>query len=892
MAVTARSSTRPSGGKSVNRVRRNGSRELALVYAGLGWPVFPCRGKTPAYGLGKHPVWAPPADEIGDEPPAAGLTRATTDADVITEHWPDGDDITIGTPAVDRVIVYDVDVPKGDEPLEQRQAIARERYERLRDLHPFVCWVRTPSGGYHGYAARWPDGAKAPATGPYPVGAADRYGELRGLGRAYVIMPGSVTPAGAYEIVDGDMPDISTVPTITADLLMHTAPPNASGNGHATPAELDSIVDAGAGAHKTIGDPTKHAKGTLEGVRSRLGSVKSGRNDECRREAVTLGRWVGGYAAAGLPQLTEAAARDALLAAMIANGDHADDARKAEGTIDRGLRDGMRSAYTVTVKSSSKRDPQDITPPPLTDDDLAAIDASSPDPTPPETTPKSRRKRSKPSYAYAHADPLDLPNITPELVAELARYRLDDLGTAEMLAHVYGDRVLWVPGIGWHVYDGSRWARDQLDEVHRLAARLVRALLVIASKLGSDDARAAMAKHAIRSAKGRAIAIAVDKLRAEQNVHRVGMLADRLDPAPHLLNVANGTVDLRTGKLRPHDPRDLITRVCPVDYDPTATAPLWARFQDEIADGDADLVAYKQRAIGYTATGETSEQALFIAYGSGSNGKSTELELVGEVLGDYATAAPFSTFASGDGQARRFGLAPLAGARYVRATEGNAGDKLAEGIVKALTGSDTVVGEYKGRDQFEFRPRLKLWLGTNHRPETKGTDRGLWRRLQLVPYDVTFTAPTKADPHPHRKLDRELADKLRREMPGILRWIVDGARAWYADGLGEAQRVTDATETYRRDMDALGDYIGEALDLDDPNAVELSSRIYDAYRGWSIEQRQHAIDARAFKAAMIERGMRSTRRKTGVVWLGVKLTPKGEGYADRAQARDQGPYDR
>ena len=501
-------------------------------------------------------------------------------------------------------------------------------------------------------------------------------------------------------------------------------------------------------------------------------------------------------------------------------------------------------------------------------------------------------------------DPLD--NITPELAHRLAAFELDDLGNAERLAYLYGERILFVPGIGWHVYDGRRWARDETAEVPRLAARMVRALFEVAGDIAKSAGRdgeadpeavaksaAALLKHAVRSAKGRGIALAVEKLRDEQEVKRVHVLAEQLDADLHLLNVANGTVDLRTGELRPHDPRDLITKLAPVAYDPDASAPRWLAFQNSITNGDADLIAWKRRAFGYTATGETREQALVIAYGRGSNGKSTEQEVIADALGDYADVAAFTTFAAGrNGQVKRFGLAHLAGARYVRATEGNAGDQLAEGTVKAITGGDTITAEFKGRDEFTFKPRMKLWLGTNHRPNVSGTDEGIWRRLRLVPYPVRFERPTKANPNPPHPIDADLPDKLRDELPGILAWIVAGAREWYAHGLGECEAVTGATDDYRADMDTLGDFMRECVSTSDPGGRELSSRLLDAHRGWCRGNRQAPLDAKAFKTALIERGMTPKRYTAGVAWPGVTLTELGERYATAEQNVEGARYGR
>ena len=830
-------------------------RQIALEAARKGYRVFPCRDKVPFFAAGTHTVWAPPGK-------AAGLARATSDPATIAKHWPTG--ANVGTTADDRVFIFDIDVPKGDAPLRERQAIATQRYETLRD-YPFALWVRTPSGGYHGYALRWPDGVDVPRTGPYTVGDGELWGELRGNGNAYVVLPGSRTRDGEYQVLHGELLATSALPMAPAALIDAVLPYRPTSNG--TP-NLVTLAVRGAGASKTIEhDPEAYAHGILQRVRERLGPVKVGRNQACRNEALTLGRWVGGYQRAGLTGLTREDAYAALIDAMQENGDYAEDTRKAERTIASGLADGMASAYVVTVKPRTSKRVEGPGPTPR--------DPSVPGPEP--IYADAARQVSARSVVNGG---ISDPTMTPELAEELAAFRNTDLGNGERLAHLFGDHIRDVPGLGWYVWDGMRWVRDASGEVIRLAARMVRLLYVASAQLPDGAARADLAKHAARSESLRALRATVESARHGQSIRSLTVSADQLDADPDLFNAENGTIHLPSGHLRPHDPRDLITKLAPVAYDPNAQAPMWEAFQHLIADGDADLMAYKHRAFGYTITGHTTEQALFIPYGLGSNGKSTELESIAAAIGDNAMTAAYNTFASmRDGSVQRFGLARLAGARFVRAGEGEQGARLAEGTVKLVTGGERVPAEFKGRDVFEYTPRFKLWLATNHRPETRGTDHGLWRRIKLIPYARTITDEER---------DPAFPAKLRSELPGILAWLVRGAREWYQRGLGACEAVDDATKAYRDDMDILGPFLNAVVRQDDPRAFEGSAHLYAAYAEWMLANHDDPITQTAFGRALTERGFRKRHTRSGNVYDGLQLTNDGEALADANIERQTG----
>src|SRR5215213_6238174 len=356
---------------------------------------------------------------------------------------------------------------------------------------------------------------------------------------------------------------------------------------------------------------------------------------------------------------------------------------------------------------------------------------------------------------------------------ELRRTRTD-YGNAERFVDEHGGSVCWCgPWRKFLVYDGRHWVRDDTGEVERLMKSTVRRIYAEAAEAEDSQERKAIADHAKRSESAKRIN---DALRLARSEPGIPIVPRQLDADPWALNVLNGTVDLRTGKLRPHDREELITKLAPVEYDPDAKAPNFEAFLARILPSEA-LRRFVQRAIGYAAAGVVSEEVLVILYGVGANGKSTLVNVVMEALGDYATKASPPTE-----------LADLFGARFVASVETDEGRRLAEDLVKQLTGRDPIKARRMREDFWQFDPPHTLFLATNHRPEVKGTDYAIWRRLKLVPFEITI---------PGAEQDKGLPEKLREELPGILARIVRGCREWQRewqrDGLGEPAEVRSAT---------------------------------------------------------------------------------------------------
>jgi putative DNA primase/helicase len=437
-----------------------------------------------------------------------------------------------------------------------------------------------------------------------------------------------------------------------------------------------------------------------------------------------------------------------------------------------------------------------------------------------------------------------------------ARFNLTDLGNAERFVADHGSKVRYCGPWGkWLVYDGKRWAQDDTGQVERLMKDTVRAIYAEASQARDSQERKAIAEHAKRSEARKRISDAIQLARSELGIP---ILPEDRDRDPWALNVENGTVDLRSGELREHRREDLITKLAPVEYRPAAKAPTFQAFLERILPSEA-LRRFLRRAVGYSASGEVSEEALMILHGTGDNGKTTLINAVLDALGDYAMeAAPELILAKRGSHPTE--LADLFGARFVSARETDEGRRLAEAVVKQLTGRDRIKARRMREDFWQFDPTHTLFLATNHKPEVRGTDHAIWRRLKLVPFDVKI---------PEDEKDRELPRKLQAELPGILAWIVRGCLDYQREGLGVPEEVRDATEGYRSEMDVLAAFIDDRCSVH-PKASVGATPLYNAYKDWCAEAGEDAISQRKFGGQIGERGFDKDKSGT-ITWYGIGL---------------------
>jgi putative DNA primase/helicase len=443
-------------------------------------------------------------------------------------------------------------------------------------------------------------------------------------------------------------------------------------------------------------------------------------------------------------------------------------------------------------------------------------------------------------------------------------HNLTDLGNAERLAARHSERVQFAPVWGWLAWDGTRWARDNGAAI-RHAKETVRAMYAEAAQLADETERTRLANHAIRSESAARLEALLKLAESESQIET--RPAD-YDGDPLLLNCANGTLDLRTGRLYSHNPADKLTRITGTLYDPAATCPTWESFLARVLGDNRELIAFIQRAMGYSLTGDTAEQVLFFCYGTGANGKSTFLETARAVLGEYSQQSEFSTLLARQNESVRNDIARMAGVRFVAAIEAGEGRRLNEPLIKTLTGGDTVTARFLFKDYFEFRPQFKLWLAANHKPIIRGTDNAIWRRIRLIPFTVTI---------PENERDPKLAAKLRAELPGILAWAVCGCLDWQRDGLGTPNEVRNATDSYRAEMDTLAAFIDECCFVG-PTATVKKGELYAAYKMWAEGSGEYVETSRAFGVRLAERGFDEHKGTGGIrYWRGIGMLSRDGG---------------
>lgn len=450
--------------------------------------------------------------------------------------------------------------------------------------------------------------------------------------------------------------------------------------------------------------------------------------------------------------------------------------------------------------------------------------------------------------------------------APTVSWRCTELGMAERFRDAHLDQVRWCAELDkWLVWRGSRWAIDDTGEVLRLAKRTVLRMYAEAGFIDEDKAREDFLKFIKSCERDRALRAILSLAQSELPLPvRLG----DLDFDGWLLNCENGTLDLRTGELRAHRPADLCMKQIPVAFDATAKCPTWDAFLLRVMDGNQDMINFLQCAVGASLPAHQREQVLFILHGGGANGKSVFISTMLALLGSYATAAePQTLLTQRNDDKIRNDVADLAGKRLVTTSEIGAGKRLDEALVKRLTGSDRMKARFLFHEHFEFDPLFRVWLATNHRPEIKETTHAIWRRVRLVPFDVTI---------PDAEQDPDLPAKLRDELPGILNWALAGCLAWQANGrLQTPETVRNATAAYRDEQDPLSAFIDDRCIIS-ASAWTWAGDLRETYEAYCEREREKPMSPQAFGRALRERGMIPERKtaadgKTARAWLGIGI---------------------
>lgn len=450
-------------------------------------------------------------------------------------------------------------------------------------------------------------------------------------------------------------------------------------------------------------------------------------------------------------------------------------------------------------------------------------------------------------------------DVSKSRAISVKKFNHTELGNAERLVHHFGSECRYCHAWKtWMVWDGKRWAIDKIGQIRQVAKNVVRRIYLEAEEEPDDRKRQDIAKHAMNSESDKRIRSLLSLAQSELPIN-----PDQLDVDPWLLTCLNGTIDLKTGHLLSHQRGHFISQLAPVHFDSANRCPQWQSFLDRIMNGNRHLIAFLQRAIGYSLTGDISEQCLFILYGSGANGKTTFLQTINAMLGEYAMQTPTETLLVKRKGAIPNDVARLKGARFVTASEAESEQRFAESLIKQMTGGDTLSARFLHQEWFDFKSTHKIYLGTNHKPLIRGTDQAIWRRIKLVPFEVTI---------PENERDLMLAGKLKAELPGILAWAVQGCLEWQKNGLGTPDEVKSATEDYRNEMDILSEFLKDCC-IENPSAEVQTKALYEAYCSWCEHNGERALAKRALGLKLKERGFEAIKmgpcRCRG--WKGISL---------------------
>jgi len=466
-----------------------------------------------------------------------------------------------------------------------------------------------------------------------------------------------------------------------------------------------------------------------------------------------------------------------------------------------------------------------------------------------------------------------LHDLSEEMVEDLHEAcNLTDAGNSERLVRYFGDRIKYCTEMkSWFVWTGKRWERDDKLQIEGFAVQTARNIYQEASEVEDPERRQLIAKWAMRS---ESLATRTAMVRGAQ--HIVATSANAFDTHPNLFNCLNGTLDLETGEFREHRKEDLLTKMSNVEYDPDATCPMWFDHLETIFQGDAELIDSFQMLMGYSLLQRNPEQIMSIWYGTGKNGKSETLRAIGMILGDYRVHIQAETLMQTrnvyGGQARP-DILKLKGARFVTCTEPEQDAVLAEALIKSVTGDDRITARpLYSNEVVEFEPGCKIVLATNHLPQIKGTDYGIWRRIWPIPFQATI---------PEAKRQPEYGAKLfREEGNGIFNWMLDGLRRYRATGkLERPEAVQKAFLAYRLQSNPIGAYLEERCEIVEGERTTKTD-MYAAYRDWCDDMGRKPLSSIAFSKIM-KTLFQEEREGSVRYWIGIRLKQDGaDDYPD------------
>lgn len=429
-------------------------------------------------------------------------------------------------------------------------------------------------------------------------------------------------------------------------------------------------------------------------------------------------------------------------------------------------------------------------------------------------------------------------------------FSYDDTGNAERFVYRNKEVTRYsYTNKCWYFYDGKQWVSDNTGQIKRLLDKVVEEMkkedVYMADGVDEEEAIKAFQKHikSSRSNRGKTAML-------KETEHHLPVSPDDFDKDKSVFNVQNGYLDLINGNLKEHDRKKMFTKISNVEFTDKIDCPRWIDFLNEIFEYDQELIDFIQKSVGYSLTGSTREQCMFILFGNGRNGKSVFLDIINDILGTYATnIQPQTLMVKQQTSGANSDIARLKGSRLVTTTEPNDGVRLDEGLVKQLTGGDKVTARHLYGNEFEFDPEFKIWMATNHKPIIRGTDDGIWRRLKMIPFEYQI---------PDNKVDKNLKYKLRKELSAILNWALEGALKWQKEGLKNPRVVEKANQEYRVEMDVTELFIQECCEVDEDYSIQAKT-LYQTYIEWAKENGQYQMSNTRFGKEM---GNKFNKRKS------------------------------
>ncbi len=428
---------------------------------------------------------------------------------------------------------------------------------------------------------------------------------------------------------------------------------------------------------------------------------------------------------------------------------------------------------------------------------------------------------------------------------------------ANKFAETYKGKILYCgPWDSWLIYKNGRWQRDKQNEIISLAKNVIMSYYGEARTIENDNDRKSLVRWALRNETKNALHNMIELAKPD-----LAVLPEDMDTDNYLLNLMNGTYDLIADTLLEHDPEQKLTMIANTEYDPYADCPRWLEFLKTIFNENQELIEFVQKAVGYSVSGDTGEDCFFILYGTGANGKTTFLNTIYKILGDYAIHTRAETFLNKNIDTIPNDIARLDKKRLVIATEFPEGRRVNENLLKSLTGRDTISARFLRQEYFDFSPVLKIWIATNNKPVVHENTVAFWRRVKLIPFEVQIPEGERI---PHYE------DILLEERSGILNWALEGFRKWKRGGLGTTEKVREAVKEYKEDSDVLADFIEEKC-IEDAEYSVVFKELYSAYSEWATENKEQQISKQAFGRRLEERGYKAYKLAGKRVWKGVGL---------------------